>query len=1205
MHRPYFKKRIHELEQIYTDLGGDREGLRKLLDELKHRSTPRAVELRKKVDGDLSRFKASPQVKAHPERISNNSLDRKPPSRSKATEEKTLPPRVRNPEVSKSPSSSASPPGHDLEAPRTPIFSARDSASSVDEPSLQVPDTDALLAAWTTLEVLEPQPLPKPRDLTAIRRKMVRVEESSEPWEDERFARRGRESGVFWFVYLGEIELTAAYASILDLFPDESPEGPPKTKGTAPMAAVVLDEDGRPVEDRFLLSSFAWGYGKVRSRELRALADFPERERRVCRELEKHLIERDEEGEVLATTVDSLRNVTAWLRKRLRLPAEEVTTEPVYVRVPAWGRIWEAPEPELLNSFYLEDLARVRAAAKSADLGSAMTSFLTGKASRSRADVVRDPAALEEALAPERIPLARWPVRGRYPLVMMQQAAVNHVARELEDSGLVGVNGPPGTGKTTLLRDVVAKVVLDRSLAMAEFKDPQEAFSHVAPISAGRGFLHLYELDESLLGHEIVVASSNNKAVENISREIPARSAVADDFEPQLQYFAGIAESVFGSSEDSEGSEGAWGMAAAVLGNATNRTRFSRDFWWDKERGMHVYLRGIVDGWTPELPDDEEEDDEDVPPEILFLEGAPQNQAEALRRWRKAREQFYVALAHAETHRDKLQEIRRQLHDRAALQEALEKLSETIPQILRKSEAVERKAEKAEQVLSSLERKQDGVVDERDAYRALRPGFFARLFHTQAYRQWREEMAKRLAQVEQVRSEMSTAENELGDIRQSLAELEDELKRTKQKEAALSAKIEEIDAHLASARALLGERLPDRYFWNLPEEERQKLSPWLDETFQGMRDDLFAACFALHRAFIDAAAPKLRHNLGAAMILLKGRKLSKNQEPARRSLWASLFLAVPVMSTTFASVSRMFGPLGREQIGWLLVDEAGQAVPQHAVGAIWRSQRVVGIGDPMQIPPVVTMPQRLIDAILNDFDVEPDAWSAPRTSVQSLSDRASWFGTTLRQADGDMWVGSPLRVHRRCQEPMFSISNQIAYDGLMVQATPPGDSRIGNVLGPSRWLHVDDAQPGHWSEAEGEMAAQLLIRILEAGSSDPDIFFITPFRHVQDRLREKLRPIIQARTTLHAWSWVQDRVGTIHVVQGKEAEGVVLVLGAPSPQNEGSRRWAGSEPNLLNVAASRAKRRLYVVGNRQAWRKAGCFRTLAAHVPKTIADAFS
>src|SRR3546814_2634480 len=76
------------------------------------------------------------------------------------------------------------------------------------------------------------------------------------------------------------------------------------------------------------------------------------------------------------------------------------------------------------------------------------------------------------------MPAARWPSPGGHPLVTLQQAAVNAARSELSGKeGVIAVNGPPGTGKTTLLRDIVAGCVMDRALAMIAFDDPEKAFT--------------------------------------------------------------------------------------------------------------------------------------------------------------------------------------------------------------------------------------------------------------------------------------------------------------------------------------------------------------------------------------------------------------------------------------------------------------------------------------------------------------------------------------------------------------------------------------------------------------------------------------------------------------------------------------------------------------------------------------------------------
>lgn len=109
----------------------------------------------------------------------------------------------------------------------------------------------------------------------------------------------------------------------------------------------------------------------------------------------------------------------------------------------------------------------------------------------------------------------------------------------------------------------------------------------------------------------------------------------------------------------------------------------------------------------------------------------------------------------------------------------------------------------------------------------------------------------------------------------------------------------------------------------------------------------------------------------------------------------------------------------------------------------------------------------------------------------------------------------------------------------------------------------------------------------------PDLYIITPFVVIQTNLRR----LIRQSGVLVKWgvaneNWVNERVGTVHTVQGREAEAVIFVLGTPDAAQAGARRWAGSRPNLLNVAASRAKEVLYVIGNQGLWRGAGVFDTL-------------
>jgi hypothetical protein len=75
--------------------------------------------------------------------------------------------------------------------------------------------------------------------------------------------------------------------------------------------------------------------------------------------------------------------------------------------------------------------------------------------------------------------------------------------------------------------------------------------------------------------------------------------------------------------------------------------------------------------------------------------------------------------------------------------------------------------------------------------------------------------------------------------------------------------------------------------------------------------------------------------------------------------------------------------------------------------------------------------------------------------------------------------------------------------------------------------------------------------------------------------------------------FIRHHIGTVHTMQGREADVVVLVLGADKSPARKARDWVGDPPNLLNVAVSRARRRLFVIGDYEEWANAPNFGVFA------------
>jgi hypothetical protein len=247
------------------------------------------------------------------------------------------------------------------------------------------------------------------------------------------------------------------------------------------------------------------------------------------------------------------------------------------------------------------------------------------------------------------------------------------------------------------------------------------------------------------------------------------------------------------------------------------------------------------------------------------------------------------------------------------------------------------------------------------------------------------------------------------------------------------------------------------------DEPFQLCAPWADEEYTTARNTLFLSIAPTAQGVLSQRREADARQLGGHR-----RRHSRQGPDGPETLlaaWQSLFLVVPMVSTTFASLPRLFNGLGKESFGWLFIDEAGQATPQQAAGGLWRSAAPSSSETPSSWSRSSSFrPPR--HAVRRYFEVSEE-WTPNSTSVQRVADRLAVHGTMLSEPDlaTEVWVGAPLRVHRRCDRPMFEISNIIAYGGdLMAYGT--------NVAGgfPARMPGSTSAAPaqtatGCWQKA--------------------------------------------------------------------------------------------------------------------------------------------
>ncbi|ACT08814.1 conserved hypothetical protein [Dickeya chrysanthemi Ech1591] len=814
-----------------------------------------------------------------------------------------------------------------------------------------------------------------------------------------------------------------------------------------------------------------------------------------------------------------------------------------------------APEEiAILNSFYLRDLERVTAdiAANELAQDSPLGRYLSESIPR-QPDLLTTAGegVLREGLRLARLPSGRWPGEDAHTMSLMQQFAINTIAHDLRNTGLYSVNGPPGTGKTTLLRDLVAHNLVSRAEVLSALSEPANAFGTDLTLKHDGDTKIIKTLIPALTGFEMVVVSSNNAAVENISKELPQLKSLGQAYR-QTAYLKPVAQKLAAKHhypknkrhyvEPLAKQDECWGLIAATLGKAANRQRF----------GNQVFYKNI-----------EKMVAQDEARNYRTLFPALKQQAAN----RNPKEDFSNAQIAFRSAREQVDNIQKALC-------RLEALSDLDAECKTQQQGLESKKLRL------------AVLNARIALlRSRLPAWWKGQFKRSC-------RGKAILRGLELRQDLLAKQLTVARIK--LAELQDRLA-----------------AEQLACKPLLA-RYPDVSFpgpetdFEAAAVQRQAFGQC--QALNQARAQLTVAAMELHQVWLVAAYDDKKIQLHDSIISLMSTIDGKVANRAvAKALWQLLFMVVPLVSSTFASVARQFSALGAGDIGWLFIDEAGQANPQQAVGSLWRARRAVVVGDPLQIEPVFTIPPAFVETIAKQkLGEQWSLWSPGISSVQHLADKSNPYGT--QQINQQLWLGSPLRVHRRCDDPMFSIANQIAYNNKMIHGSDHPHDPTPFLWGPSRWFDIRGKIEGkHFVPEQARHVLNMLEAYLQQHKALPDVYIITPFKRIKKELRCYLQETLSShiqyddKLTSQLQEWLAHRIGTVHTFQGKEERNVILVLGL-STEHPGAANWASSKPNLLNVAVTRAQKRIYIVGCTETWANRPFFSdahtALATALPK-------
>ncbi len=235
----------------------------------------------------------------------------------------------------------------------------------------------------------------------------------------------------------------------------------------------------------------------------------------------------------------------------------------------------------------------------------------------------------------------------------------------------------------------------------------------------------------------------------------------------------------------------------------------------------------------------------------------------------------------------------------------------------------------------------------------------------------------------------------------------------------------------------------------------------------------------------------------------------------------------------------------------LIMDEAGQCENAHAIVALSKSKRAVLVGDPSQLLPVVTINDTVNEKLVYEYNV-PDVFNYKKTSVLNTMNQVDFVNEIIL-----------LRHHYRCKKSIIEFSNQKYYGGML---------RIeNNTVTNDDCAFIDVDSTFYRGIKNTSMNEVDTISNIIQQTHYQSIGVISPFKN-QARLLNKEIDSNEKDV----------QVGTVHKFQGQERDLVILSLGIGKDSFKGSCDWIRDNKELINVATTRPKEQLIIVGDKKS-----------------------